>query len=113
MRESGDRVGLEDAQEKCMGGTVLVWVLEAQDIGIAKDLAKALCRSVGIDPRMTVRTMTEVAEKGADLLRCDSGGLLMLCPRGAEVRVEAIDFLDVPRRGGARTSEEALCASPL
>jgi len=42
MRESGDRVGLEDAQEKCMGGTVLVWVLEAQDIGIAKDLASGL-----------------------------------------------------------------------
>lgn len=96
MNKSGDGASLEDLQEKRMGGTVLVWVLDAADIGIAQNVAKALCRSVGLDDETSLMTVSDVVEKGGGLLGADAGGLLVLCPRGAQVSVEAVDFVNAP-----------------
>ncbi len=96
MEKSGDGISLEDLQEKRMGGTVLVWVLDTSDIGIAQNVAKALCRSVGLDAETSLMTVSDVLEKAGGLLDSDSGGLLVLCPRGANVSVEAVDFVSAP-----------------
>ena len=93
-KKCGDGIALDDVQEKSLGGTVLVWVLGPQDVGIAQNLAKALCRCVGLDSEASLMTMTEVSEKGGGLLGSESGGLLVLCPRGDKVSVEAVDFMD-------------------
>jgi hypothetical protein len=113
MDKCGDGISLGDFQEKCMGGTVLVWVLDPQDVGIAQDIAKALSRSVGLDSEASLMTLAEVAEKGGGLLGSESGGLLVLCPRGARIRVEAVDFTDAPRRAGALAGATGLRPCPL
>jgi|GEM_PF-4735098 len=113
MNKCGDGVFLEGLPEQCMGGTVLVWVLNPLDIGIAQNVAKAICRSMGLDSEESLMTMAEVSEKGTDLLGSESGGLLVLCPRGARVNVGAVDFLSVPRNRGALASAEAVWSSPI
>jgi hypothetical protein len=102
MNKCGDGPALGELPEQCMGGTVLVWVLNPLDIGIAQDVAKAMCRSVGLGSEASMMTMAEVSEKGGGLLAPESGGLLVLCPRGATVSVNAVNFL-----GSALIREEA------
>ena len=112
MKACGDGISLEDLQEGCIGGTALVWVLAPQDVGIAQDIAKAMCRSVGLDSESSLMTMAEVSEKGGGLLSPESGGLLVLCPRGSRVSVKAVSFLSVPRGRSTVAREEALCSYP-
>ncbi|MBI5240224.1 MAG: hypothetical protein HY926_07105 [Elusimicrobia bacterium] len=96
MKRCGDGIALADTPEKCVGGTVLVWVLDPLDVGVAQEVAKALCRSIGLDSDACLMISAEVSEKGSGLLGSDAGGLLVLCPRGARVSIEAVDFLGPP-----------------
>ena len=84
--------------ERGVGGTVLVWVVEPLDIGIAQDVSRALCRSIGLGQEACLMTACEVSEKGGALLGSETGGLLVLSPRGAQVQVDAVDLLSAPRR---------------
>jgi hypothetical protein len=121
MKECSDGISVDDLPDNGMGGTVLVWVLGPLDIAIAQAVAKALCRSIGLSSESCVATSTEVAEKGADLLGTASGGLLVLCPRGAQVGVEAVDFLDhgsrapvtAPARKSAAAASSRALPAPL
>lgn len=101
MEKSGGGNPLEDLHAKRIGGTVLVWVLNPHDVGIAQDIAKTLCRSVGLDSEASLMTMAEVSEKSSGLLAPEAGGLLVLSPRGAGISVHAVDVM----RGDAHKAE--------
>jgi hypothetical protein len=110
MEKNVDEVSLENLHKHAIGGTVLIWVFSPADVAIAQDMVKALCRSLGFDSETRLMTMAEVSEKGGALLGPESGGLLVLCPRGAGISVHAVELMRTPQGRNQSARQKAPCA---
>lgn len=102
MERYGDGASLDPLRDACANGTVMIWVMDSQDVAMAQSIARTMCESMGLEGEARSTALDEVSEKGGELTRPDVRGMLMLCPRGAGLSVHAVNLLASGREEGPK-----------